>query len=205
MRLPPRQRLALLCVLTGVDAVADKVSAIPPFFMPESWGGPKGFPTTRPVLLADRVRRVGDYVAFVVAETEAQARDAAELVVVDYEPLPALIDLEEAAKARAPKIWNDCPNGNVAVTIGFGDKAATDAAFAGAKHVAAVRLVNNRVTANPIEPRCALGVYEAATADLRSTPHRRIRTACAPRFRPRCTCRNRKSECCRPMSAAVSA
>jgi aerobic carbon-monoxide dehydrogenase large subunit len=159
----------VVCVLTGADALTDKVSGIPPFFMPESWGGPKGFPTTRPVLLADRVRRVGDYVAFVVAETEAQARDAAELVAVDYEPLPALIDLEEAAKPHAPKIWNDCPNGNVAVTIAFGDKAATDAAFAGAKHVAAVRLVNNRVTANPIEPRCALGVYDAA--DGRYTLH----------------------------------
>ena len=68
------------------------------FFMPESWGGPKGFATTRPVLLADRVRCIGDRVAFVVAETEAQARDAAELVAVDYEPLPALVDIEQAAQ-----------------------------------------------------------------------------------------------------------
>jgi carbon-monoxide dehydrogenase large subunit len=58
----------VLCVLTGADAVTDKISGIPPFFMPDSWGGPKGFPTTRPVLLADRVRCVGDHVAFVVAE-----------------------------------------------------------------------------------------------------------------------------------------
>ncbi|MGB7098637.1 MAG: xanthine dehydrogenase family protein molybdopterin-binding subunit, partial [Xanthobacteraceae bacterium] len=159
----------VVCVLTGPDAVTDKVSGIPPFFMPESWGGPKGFPTTRPVLLADRVRRVGDYVAFVVAESEAQARDAAELVAVDYQPLPALVDLEAAAKPTAAKIWDDCPKGNIAVTIAFGDQAATDAAFAGAKHVAAVRLVNNRVTANPIEPRCALGVYDAA--DGRFTLH----------------------------------
>ena len=152
----------VLCVLTGADAVTDKVGGIPPFFMPESWGGPTGFSTTRPVLLADRVRCIGDRVAFVVAETEAQARDAAELVDVDYEPLAALVDLEEAAKAGAPKIWEQCPNGNVGVTIVFGDAAATDAAFAKAKHVAKVRLVNNRVTANPIEPRCALGAYDAA-------------------------------------------
>ncbi len=92
----------VVCVLTGADATADKVGGIPPFFMPEIWGGPKGFSTVRPVLLADCVRRVGDYVAFVVAETEAQARDAAELVAVDYRPLPALIDLEKAAKAQAP-------------------------------------------------------------------------------------------------------
>jgi aerobic carbon-monoxide dehydrogenase large subunit len=152
----------VLCVLTGADAASDKIGGIPPFFMPESWGGPVGFPTTRPVLLADRVRCLGDRVAFVAAETEAQARDAAELVAVDYEMLPALVDLESAARAEAPKIWDDCPSGNVAVTIAFGDKAATDAAFAKARHVASVRLVNNRVTANPIEPRCAIGVYEAA-------------------------------------------
>jgi aerobic carbon-monoxide dehydrogenase large subunit len=152
----------VLCVLTGADAVTDKVGGIPPFFMPESWGGPVGFSTTRPVLLADRVRCIGDRVAFVAAETEAQARDAAELVDVDYEPLPALVDLEEAAQPSAPKIWEQCPNGNIGVTIMFGDKAATDAAFATARHVAKVRLVNNRVTANPIEPRCALGAYDAA-------------------------------------------
>jgi carbon-monoxide dehydrogenase large subunit len=152
----------VLCVLTGADAATDKVGGIPPFFMPESWGGPVGFPTTRPVLLADRVRCIGDRVAFVAAETEAQARDAVELVEVDYEPLPALVDLEQAAQAQAPKIWEQCPNGNIGVTIVFGDKAATDSAFAKAKHVASVRLVNNRVTANPIEPRCALGSYDAA-------------------------------------------
>jgi aerobic carbon-monoxide dehydrogenase large subunit len=152
----------VVCVLTGADAETDKVGGIPPFFMPESWGGPKGFSTTRPVLLADRVRCLGDRVAFVVAETEAQARDAAELVAVDYEPLPAVVDLEQATKAGAPKIWADCPDGNVGVTIAFGDKAATDAVFATAKYVASVRLVNNRITANPIEPRCAIGAYDAA-------------------------------------------
>ncbi len=114
------------------------------------------------MLLADRVRCAGDRIAFVVAETEAQARTAADLVTVDYEPLPALVELEQAANAEAPKIWADCPNGNIGVTIAFGDKDAADAAFAKAKHVATVRLVNNRVTANPIEPRCAIGSCEAA-------------------------------------------
>ena len=93
----------VVVVLTGADALTDKIGGIPPFFMPDSWGGPKGYPTTRPVLLADRVRCVGDRVAFVVAETEAQARDAAELVTVDYEPLPAVVDLDvgdEAAGAE---------------------------------------------------------------------------------------------------------
>ena len=152
----------VVVVLTGADALTDKIGGIPPFFMPDSWGGPKGYPTTRPVLLADRVRCVGDRVAFVVAETEAQARDAAELVAVDYEPLPAVVDLKSATQPQAPKIWPDCPSGNIGVTIAFGDKAATDAVFAAAKHVVAVRLVNNRITANPIEPRCAIGMYDAA-------------------------------------------
>jgi aerobic carbon-monoxide dehydrogenase large subunit len=152
----------VVCILTGADAKADKIGGIPPLFMTESWGGPKGFGTIRPVLLADRVRCIGDRVAFVVAETEAQARDAAELVSIDYDPLPALIDLEQAAKADTLKIWEDCPNGNVGVTIAFGDKSATDAAFAAAKYTASVRLINNRITANAIEPRCAIGVYDAS-------------------------------------------
>jgi carbon-monoxide dehydrogenase large subunit len=159
----------VICVLTGADAVADRIGALPPFFMPDSWGGPKGYSTERAILLADRVRCVGDRVAFVVAETEAQARDAAELVAVDYEPLPALIDAEQAARPDAAKIWPDCPTGNIGVTIGFGDAAATTAAFAKAKHVAKVRLINNRVTACPIEPRCATGIYEPA--DGRFTLH----------------------------------
>jgi aerobic carbon-monoxide dehydrogenase large subunit len=152
----------VLCVLTGADAETDSVGGIPPFFMPDAWGGPPGFPTTRPVLLADRVRCIGDRVAYVVAETEAQARDAAELVAVDYELLPAVVELEQAAQPSAAKIWEQCPGGNIGATIAFGDKAAVDQAFAVAAHIAAVRLINNRVSANPIEPRAALGVFEAA-------------------------------------------
>lgn len=153
----------VVCVLTGKDAVADKIGALPPHFMPEAWGGPKGYATLRPVLLSEAVRCVGDRVAFVVAETEAQARDAAELVRVDYEPLDAIVDVEAATADGAPRLWPDCPNGNVGTTIAFGDKAATDAAFAKAKHVAKLRLHNNRITANAIEPRTALGDYHRAS------------------------------------------
>lgn len=153
----------VLCVLTGADAKADGIGQIPPHFMPEAWGGPKGFATLRPILLDDRVRCVGERVAFVVAETEAQARDAAELVRVDYEPLNAVVDIEEAVKPSAIKLWSDNPNGNVGVTIAFGDRAATDAAFAKARHVVKLRLRNNRITASSIEPRAALGAYDAAS------------------------------------------
>jgi carbon-monoxide dehydrogenase large subunit len=153
----------VLCVLTGADAKADNIGSIPPHFMPEAWGGPKGFATLRPVLLADRVRCVGDRVAFVVAETEAQARDAAELIEVDYDPIPAVVDLEEAAQPTAAAIWSENPTGNIGVTIALGDKAQTDAAFEGARHVVKLRLHNNRITASTIEPRAALGVYDAAS------------------------------------------
>lgn len=153
----------VVCILTGTDAKADNVGGIPPHFMPEAWGGPKGFATIRPVLLADRVRCLGDRVAFVVAETEAQARDAAELVQVEYEPLPSAVDVETAAGPTAVKIWEACANGNIGVTIALGDKAATDAAFATAKHVAKLKLYNNRVTANAIEPRAAIGAYDSAS------------------------------------------
>ena len=152
----------VLCVLTGADAKADNIAGIPPHFMPEAWGGPKGFATLRPVL-ADRARCVGERIAFVVAETEAQARDAAELVRVEYELLDALVDGEEAARPSAPKVWDDNPNGNIGVTIAFGDKPATDAAFAKARHVVKLKLYNNRVTASAIEPRAALGAYDAAS------------------------------------------
>jgi len=77
-------------VLTGADAEADKIGSLVPI-MPEDMGGPKGYRTLRPVLSSGKVRAVGDRVAFVVAETLQQARDAAELVAVDYEPLPAVV------------------------------------------------------------------------------------------------------------------
>jgi carbon-monoxide dehydrogenase large subunit len=153
----------VLCVLTGEDVKADGIGGIPPHFMPEAWGGPKGYATIRPVLIADRVRCLGERVAFVVAETEAQARDAAELVQVEYEPLEAVVDIEEATKPSAPKVWSDNPSGNIGVTIAFGDKATADAAFSKAKHVVKLRVHNNRITASAIEPRAALGVYDTAS------------------------------------------
>jgi carbon-monoxide dehydrogenase large subunit len=151
----------VVCVLTGADAKTDKIGDIPPHFMPEAWGGPKALATLRPVLVADRVRCIGDRVAFVVAETEAEARDAAELIEIEYEPLPAVVEVEDAIKTDAPKIWSENATGNIGATIAFGDKAATDAVFAKAKHIVKLRLNNNRVSANPIEPRAALGHYDA--------------------------------------------
>jgi carbon-monoxide dehydrogenase large subunit len=152
----------VLCVLTGADALAEKLGSFTAHLMPEDFGAPKGHRTFQPVLIADKVRFVGDRVAFVVAETLTQARDAAELVEVDYEPLPAVVNLEDAAKDEAPKVWEDCPQGNVAFRLMFGNKDATDAVFAKAKHVVKLRVENNRLSPVAMEPRVAIGDYNAA-------------------------------------------
>ena len=152
----------VLCVLTGADALAEKLGSFTAHLMPEDFGAPKGHRTFQPVLVADKVRFVGDRVAFVVAETLSQARDAAEMVEVDYEPVPAVVNLEDAAKDGAPKVWEDCPQGNVGFRLMFGNKEATDAAFAKAKHVVELRLENNRLSPVAMEPRAAIGDYNAA-------------------------------------------
>lgn len=152
------QAPGVLCVLTGQDAIDDGLGGFPPLFMPEDMGGPKGYRTSRPVLVADRVRHVGDRVAFVVAETADQARDALDLIEVDYEPLPAVVDLSDASAEGAPQIWEGAP-GNRCCMVMFGNEAATTDAFAAAAHVTTLELLNNRVSANAIEPRCAIGLY----------------------------------------------
>ncbi|HTV35903.1 MAG TPA: molybdopterin cofactor-binding domain-containing protein, partial [Xanthobacteraceae bacterium] len=147
----------VLAVLTGADVIADKLGGLAPP-MPEDMGGPKGFRTVRSILATDKVRAVGERVAFVVAETPAQARDAAEMIEVDYEPLPAVIEVEDAVKPGAPAIWDEAPN-NVSFALMMGSKDATDAAFAAAKHVVTLKVRNTRITANSIEPRAAIGEY----------------------------------------------
>src|SRR5579872_5006368 len=102
----------VLAVLTGADVTADKLGALTSHLMPEDFGAPKGHRTFQPLLVSDKVRCVGDRVAFVVAETLAAARDAADLVEAEYEPLPASVGVEAAAREGAPQVWEDNPNGN---------------------------------------------------------------------------------------------
>jgi aerobic carbon-monoxide dehydrogenase large subunit len=149
----------VLAVLTGAEVKADKVGAMTAALMPEDFGAPKGHRTFQPLLVSDKVRHVGDRVAFVVAETLAQARDAAELVEVDYEPLKAVVNIEDAAKSDAVKVWEDNPNGNNAFRLMFGNQQATDEAFAKAKHVVKLRVENNRLSPVSMEPRVAIGDY----------------------------------------------
>jgi carbon-monoxide dehydrogenase large subunit len=117
--------------------------------------------TNRPVLPTDKVRFVGDPVAFVVAETVAQARDAAEAVDLDIEPLPAVTDAAEAAKPGAPQLYDHIPN-NVALDYHYGDTEKIDAAFASAAHVTKLDIVNTRVAVVPLEPRVGLAAFDKA-------------------------------------------
>ena len=112
-----------------------------------------------PLLAQGKVRFVGDMVAFVIAETTEQARVAAELVVVDYDVLPAVVGVLDAVAEGAPQLFDDVP-GNLCCDWALGDEAATDAAFAKAAHVARLSLTNNRLIGNPMEPRAALAEYE---------------------------------------------
>ena len=115
-----------------------------------------------PALAQERVRWVGDYVAFVVAETYAQAADAAELIEVDYEPMPCVTSTADAMAPEAPRVWEDCAD-NICFVHLAGDKAAADAAFARADHIVRHRLVINRVTAVTMEPRGCIGEYDATS------------------------------------------
>jgi len=112
----------------------------------------------RPAFARDRVRFVGDPLAIVVAETVAQAREAAEAVMPDIEPLPAVTSAREAAAPGAPLLYDEAP-GNVALDYHYGDTAEVDAAFAEAAHVVRLPLVSNRIVVSAMEPRSAVAVY----------------------------------------------
>jgi aerobic carbon-monoxide dehydrogenase large subunit len=151
----------VICVLTGADVVREKLGGIPPALMPEDFGLPAGYRTIRPLLAVDRVRFVGDSVAMVVAETRAQALDAVELITVDYEPLPAVVTVEDAVRDGAPDVWTERP-GNVSFTLSVGDQRVAASGLARARHVVALRLENNRVSPSPIEPRGCVAEYDPA-------------------------------------------
>jgi carbon-monoxide dehydrogenase large subunit len=114
------------------------------------------------VLPTDRVRFVGEPVAIVVAETLAAARDGAEMIAIDYEVIDSITDIEAAVLPGAPQIWNEAPR-NLCCELEIGDANACTEAFARAKHVIALDVVNNRVTGAPMEPRAALGDFDPAT------------------------------------------
>ncbi|HZD52985.1 MAG TPA: xanthine dehydrogenase family protein molybdopterin-binding subunit, partial [Woeseiaceae bacterium] len=157
-----KEAAGVIDVLTGRDMADDGVGGLPC-----GWGitGKDGSPMVEPAhppLAAETVRYVGDQVAVVVAESRAAARDAAELIDVDYEELPAVTDIGAATADRAPLVWAEAP-GNVCFDWEIGDAAAVKAARAKATHVTALDVVNTRLIPNAIEPRAAIGEYESGT------------------------------------------
>ena len=150
----------VLRVLTGEDWAKENYGGLPceDANKKKQDGSPMYHPE-HPVLVKDQVKLVGDCVAFVVAETYAQARDAAELIDVDYESLPSVTDVEGAIAEGAPAVWPDCPD-NISFFEEKGDAAAVDAAFARADHIVQQKMVVNRVTAVAMEPRGCLGDYD---------------------------------------------
>ncbi len=152
----------VLCVLTGDDWIASKWGDLPVPGTHKRRDGSTNYKPRYPALVKDRVRFVGDYVAFVVAETKNQAMDAAELIEVDYEIVPGVIATAKAAKPGAPLVWDDCKD-NICFVAIHGDKAKTEAAFAGAAHVVKEHLVINRVTTASMEPRGSVGDYNPIT------------------------------------------
>ncbi len=160
----------VLGTYSGADCLAEGLSPIPHDPVPKTRydmklhapGGGAVFVGPHMLLPADKARHAGEAVAAVVAETQAEALDAAEAVVVDYEELPFVLHSEDAMMPGAPPVWDEAPQ-NVLVNTCFGDESATDAAFAAADHVVAANFHIDRVTGVPLEPRAALAEYDAAT------------------------------------------
>ena len=150
----------VLCVLTGEDWIKSGWGDLPVPGTHKRRDGSTNYKPRYPALVKDTVRFVGDYVAFVVAETKNQAMDASELIEVDYETLPATIATADAAKPGATLVWDDCKD-NICFVAIHGDKAKTEAAFATAAHVVKEHLVINRVTTASMEPRGSVGDYNA--------------------------------------------
>jgi carbon-monoxide dehydrogenase large subunit len=149
----------VLAVLTGTELRQRGLGTLRPGVPRRKRDGSPAFVCPQPLLAQDRVRYVGDPVAFVVAETLNQAKDAAELISVEYEPLPAVVSADVALSPGAPAVWDDNP-GNEAFTHAAGNGAAVDAAFARAAHVTRCTVVVNRVSANSMEPRGCLAHYD---------------------------------------------
>jgi aerobic carbon-monoxide dehydrogenase large subunit len=146
-------------VYTGADYAADGLSMPKAATPRKKKDGSPMFAPQRPALVIDRVRYVGDPVAMVIADSLAQAKDAAELVAVDYEPLPSATSTADAARPDAPRVWDDNPD-NISHTYERGDKAKTEAGFAQAEHIVKRRYVVSRVHAQYMEPRGAIGTYD---------------------------------------------
>ncbi len=149
----------VLAVFTGEELARDGLGTTRMRLARRRPDGAPMFAPPHPGLARGRARHIGDPVAMVVAESLALAKDAAESVAIDYEPLPSVTDTAMAAAPGAPAVWEECPD-NVSNVFETGDKAAVEAAFAGARHIVRRRYKISRVYAQYMEPRGALGSYD---------------------------------------------
>jgi carbon-monoxide dehydrogenase large subunit len=150
----------VIAIFTTADLEADGVNAVPVIpMLARADGTPNASPPRR-FLAKGRVRHLSEPVAAIIAETKAAGLDAAEAIIVDYEGLPAVVDMHEAIAPGATALCPEAPD-NISAEIAFGDAAAVDAAFAGAAHVVKVGMVNQRLVANPMEPRSILATPDA--------------------------------------------
>ena len=155
----------VVAVLTGDDLAADGIGPLICGVTVTSDDGEPHRAPAHPALAQGKVNYVGDHVAIVIAETLTQARDAAELVDVRYRPLPAVSVTADAAGEGQQQIHDVAP-GNICFNWPFGDKAEVDAAFDSAHQISSIELTNNRMVTNPMEPRAALGEYNAGTEEI---------------------------------------
>ena len=160
-----KKRNGVIAAWSMADLRADGVKHIPfPPLFKRADGTPMAAPLRTP-LAENKVFYVGQPLAAIVAETRQQAQDAADLVAVDYEDLPCVVDPRKAIAPGAPLLW-EAAGGNIAAEARYGDAAAVDRAFQGAAHVCRIQLHNQRLNAVAMEPRCAIGVHEAGRTTL---------------------------------------
>ena len=158
---PAKAMEGVVAVFTGADVKSSGVGGV----IPVGWVLPGMKMPAHPILAHDTVRHVGDGVAVIVAENRYVARDAMDLVNVDYEALPAVTDPQKAVEAGAPQVHAEAPN-NIAFDWSLGDKAKTDAAFASAAKTVKLRIRNNRLIPHAIEPRACLADFDTGTGEL---------------------------------------
>jgi carbon-monoxide dehydrogenase large subunit len=156
------QMPGVLAVLTGADVAAAGLQPLPAAAPMKGRGGAEQLATRRPALAQGRVRYVGDPVVLVIAESAAAAQDAAEAIAVEYRDLPAVVDARAALAAGAPQLHDNIP-GNLLLDFAGGDEAATKTAFERAARIVRLTSYHTRVVGNPMEPRAATGVYDAAS------------------------------------------
>jgi carbon-monoxide dehydrogenase large subunit len=154
----------VLAVLTAEDVTRDSLAPLQCRWFPKLPSGTPAYCAVQPILVGDKVRHVGDRVALIVAETLAQAQDAAELLSIHYEPLGA-VTLADALAPDAPKVWDEAQS-NIGFQFEFGDRQAVERQFSAAAHITKIRIHYPCISANPIEPRSALAYRDASDGRL---------------------------------------